>query len=211
MGRHGAHRGWSRWTRCGTNRSGFFEEFLRAQRSRRHASPENRAFEKVHLVDAHSERRLAGFLRLEMNFSRAFENAINVIAEPMTVIDGCRVMPGIERVQPGPVQKNLLHIPGFHEGVETPLVPDYPDLEKHPVVRTVFLKMEEALFGCAAGCGPEDHFPRPGFRRREWMDVEEDGIVNAVEFERFAAWSRDDYGMAEDRCRMAANAFEIID
>ena len=81
-----------------------------AQCPGRHARLEDRAFEVVHFVDTHAERGLSGLLRLQMNFSRAFENAIDIVSKLMPVINGGRVIPGIERVKLRAVEKDLLRI-----------------------------------------------------------------------------------------------------
>ena len=87
---------------------------------------------------------------------------------------------------------------------------NHADLEQHPVVTAIFLKVKEPLFGRASHIRPEDDFPRPRHGAGKRMDPEEERIVHAVEFNRVSARRIDDVWVSENRNRMAANPVEIV-
>src|ERR1039457_573638 len=71
--------------------------------------------------------------------------------------------------------------------------------------------MEEALLGSSAGVGTENHFPGPGLRSGERMHVDVNGIVNAVELDRFPRRRINHARMAEDRGRMPADRIDPVE
>jgi len=97
------------------------------------------------------------------------------------------------------------------EAIEAPLAIFDPGFEEHAIGGAVFLKVEEALFGLAVGVGLEDDFPSELSGTGERVDIEEEGIVDAVKLNGLADGGFDDLGMALDFDRVFAQFVEAVE
>ena len=187
------------------------QKFSRIQGARRHAGGPYGSFEVIALIEAHPYRSLTGFLWRGMQFARSLQHAIDVIAEILAVINRFDSIPLAEGMEFSSIEQRSRVLAGCDEGIEAPLVADDADLEQHAIVRPVHLKVEEPLLRVSAFVGPEDDFPGERFRAGERMGVEEQGVVDSVEFDGLAGGCFDHFGVAEHGDFMAADTCQVVE
>jgi hypothetical protein len=192
-------------------RSGFdFEELRRRQRATRETGDVNRALEVVDLIDPHADRGAARFLRREANLDGAFLPSVHIVPELMSVVYSRDVVPRPQPMEALAIDQRVLRITAVTVAVQAPLAVDDTDFEEHPVLGAFLLQMEPALC-LPASIGPENRLPRKRLGSCERMHVDEQRIVDAVEFDRPADRRVDDARVAENSCTMTADSIQSIE
>src|SRR5262245_58071099 len=170
----------------------------------------DRALEIVDPVETNTDRRAARPLRREVDVCRAFLDAVDVIPELAAVVDCRDVIPHAERMQTIAIEQRLARVGTVDVTVQTPLPVDDTNLEQHAVVAAVLLQVEPSLLGSPA-IGAEDRLPRECLSAGQRMRVDEQRIVDTVEFDGHADWRLDDARVADDSGGMIAEAIEAIE
>lgn len=169
------------------------------------------AGEVVDAVDADADTRAAGTLGGEADFGGKLKLVVDVVAEFRAVVDHGDVLPLVEGVEAGTVDEGLGTGGGSGEGIETPLVAEQARFEQEAVGGAVFLEVEEALLGAAAGGGTKNNFPGKCFGAGEGVVLDEEGVGGAMEANGFAAGGVDELGFAFDGGGVSAEAVEAIE
>src|SRR6185437_9089390 len=76
---------------------------------------------------------------------------------------------------------------GFDEGVEEPLIAVQSNLQQDTVVLSVFLNMQPALLGGAAGVGTENRLDRERGCRGNRISLNDQPVINTVEQNGFSS------------------------
>ncbi len=137
------------------------------------------AFEVIAQIDADAGRGPSRSLRREVDFSGAFQDPVDVVAELVAVVDHGGTVPGVQRMQALTIQQRLRSRSGVDEAVETPAPVYDADFEEHAVRGVRFLQVKEALFGGAVAVWAEEHFPGERLRARERVHVEKQSVVDS--------------------------------
>ena len=113
-------------------------------------------------------------------------------------------------MKPFAIDQRLVRVAAVDEAIEVPPIVDHADFEQHPVVAARLLEMEPAL-RCRAAVGAEDRLPGECLGAGQRMDVHQQRIVDAAEFNGFPDRRFDHPRVAEHRRLVAADAIEPVE
>jgi hypothetical protein len=164
-----------------------------------------------HLVDPHADRGRAGHLRLELNGSRQFLDAVHVVPHPLAVDGHGRGVPGADGVREVLGEQGVISLAGLDERIEKPAaVTGQTGFEQQPVFSPVLLKVKESLFLGAIGVGLEDNFSGEHLQPRQRIDVDKQGVSAAAEFHGLAAGRLHHTRRPHDGGRVVAQPIEPV-
>ena len=193
------------------------QKLARRQCARHGARHQHSAFERVHAIQAHADRRATRTLRLHHQRAFALQFVAHIVLHHLAIPHGRHAKPLVQGMQCLAVEQRQVCAAIACKAVEAPLLVDDANLKQHASVAVfagggISLRdVKEALRLRAVGIGAEDDFPCECRRACQRMLGDDDGIAVTVKLNRFAVGRIDHRRMAEHFGWMAADPINAIE